>query len=190
MRGIIRYFRIFADNFWKILALNLIYTAFCVPVLTFGAATAALTAVCSKFVLEEPVFVFHEFFKEFKRSFKTATPIGILNLVISGLYLYAIWFFVYVNPNYAMSVFTVAAFGLVTSVNFYLYPQIAALSLTFPAALKNAVMLVFLGVVRTLAAIFVFAASICAIALTLPYSIVALPFLPAAWICFTVLSIC
>ena len=57
-----KYWEIFGRKFWKLIELNMLYVLFCIPIITFGPATAALTHVMRKFILEQPCFVFDEFF--------------------------------------------------------------------------------------------------------------------------------
>ena len=74
------FWEIFGNKFWKFFQINLIFTLFCLPVVTFGPALAAMTQVMRKFVIGEPIFVFHEFKEAFKKNFKQSIGVGIVDI--------------------------------------------------------------------------------------------------------------
>ena len=51
-----KFWELFGRKFWNFFTLNLVYVVFCLPVVTFGPATAALTHVMRKYCLEDPIF--------------------------------------------------------------------------------------------------------------------------------------
>ena len=53
-RPFFRFFEIFANKFWVFFQINLIYVLFCLPIVTFGPATAAMTALMRNTYLEKP----------------------------------------------------------------------------------------------------------------------------------------
>ena len=63
-----RFWEIFANKFWTFFKINLIYFLFCIPIVTFGPATAAMTALMRNIYLERPQFIFHDFFEQFKKN--------------------------------------------------------------------------------------------------------------------------
>ena len=52
-----RFWEMFANKFWTFFKINLIYVLFCLPIVTFGPATAAMTALMRNIYLERPQFV-------------------------------------------------------------------------------------------------------------------------------------
>ena len=65
-KTIFRFFDSFANKFWVLIEINFIYVLFCLPIVTFGPATAAMTKLMRNIYLEKPQFIFHDFFKAFK----------------------------------------------------------------------------------------------------------------------------
>ena len=76
-----KFFEIFARKFWKLIEINMIFVLFCIPIVTFGPAVAAMTHVMRKFMLEQPCFVFDEFFTAFKKNFKQSFFVGIVDVI-------------------------------------------------------------------------------------------------------------
>ena len=89
----IRFWELFFSKFWKFFQINLIYFVFCLPVVTIGPATAAMTAIMRNFYLERPQFIFHDFKQEFKKNFKQALPIGLLDVGAIALGVFAILYY-------------------------------------------------------------------------------------------------
>ena len=48
-KGIFKFFEIYGRKFWKLIELNLIYLLFCIPIITFGPATAALLKIARNY---------------------------------------------------------------------------------------------------------------------------------------------
>lgn len=85
------------DNpFWRslhtvadLLILNLLYVLCCLPIITVGAATAALYSVCMKLAdKNEDVYVTSGFFKAFASNFKKATVIWLIFLAVGAFLLF------------------------------------------------------------------------------------------------------
>ena len=92
-----RFFEIFGRKFWKLIELNMIFILFCIPIVTFGPAMAALTHVMRKFVLEQPCFVFDEFFTAFKKNFKQSFAVGLIDVVCIASLFILLYNFLYLD---------------------------------------------------------------------------------------------
>ncbi|MCL1881507.1 MAG: DUF624 domain-containing protein [Oscillospiraceae bacterium] len=181
---------IFGGKFWQIMQLNMLYVLLCIPIITIGPATAALTHVMRKFILGQPIFVFSEFFGAFKKHFLRTVFLGlfsaifILSLCMNLLML--------MNPlteftetNELMLWAMVMGAGVVFfTLNTYIYPQIVCLNLSMRAMFKNAMILSFAGFKHNLITLLVFGAVLFIILMTLPFSLIALPLVPFAQIAF------
>lgn len=184
------FWEIFGSKFWKFFQVNLIFFLFCIPVVTFGPALAAMTQVMRKFVIGEPIFLFDEFKTAFKKNWKQALPIGLIDLGLVVLFLYNINFYLAAieqeqsTQNQAMLALALAVGFIVYMIHFYIYPQIVALNLRLPQILKNAFILMIAGLKRSAAAFFSTLAIVLLMALGYPYSLFLLPLMPAAWMCF------
>lgn len=184
------FWEIFGNKFWKFFQINLIFTLFCLPVVTFGPALAAMTQVMRKFVIGEPIFVFHEFKEAFKKNFKQSIGVGIVDIGLVILIIYNINFYIasieadQSFQNKAMLALSLAFGFIIYMMHFYIYPQIVALNLKMPQIIKNSFLLMILGIKRSFAGFFATAAIVVIMALGYPYSLLALPLVPAAWMCF------
>ncbi len=189
-----KYWEIFGRKFWKIIELNLLYILFCIPVVTFGPATAALTHVMRKFILEQPCFVFDEFFTAFKKNFKQSVAIGIIDVVGVAALVVALFEFMATDKLPEGMIVYICVFiclaTLLYIMHFYIYLEIVALKLSLKAMLKNALLLVFLGVKRNFIALVINLVIITLAVLFLPYSIFVIIVFPLAFMSFTTTFIC
>lgn len=137
----------------------MLYVLFCIPIITFGPATAALTHVMRKFILEQPCFVFDEFFTAFKKNFKQSVFIGIVDVImIVSVWIACFQFLMNESLPDGSLVFIcimICCATLVFIMHFYIYLEIVALNLSIGSILKNAVFLVFLGVKRNFIALII-----------------------------------
>lgn len=189
-----RYWELFANKFWTFFKINLVYFLFCIPIVTFGPATAAMTALMRNICLERPQFIFHDFWKEFKKNFKQSFIIGMLDVFVIGLSILTFRYYA-LQPEmdtgakvlYALAI---AAQVLFVMMNFYIYPQIVALNLGMGGIVKNSFILVFVnlwGELITLAAFTAYSA------LLMFFNIFVLtlaPLVPFAWLGFTSVFCC
>lgn len=183
-----RFWELFFSKFWKFFQINLIYFLFCLPVVTIGPATAAMTAIMRNFYLEKPQFIFHDFKKEFKKNFKQALPIGLLDLLAIALGVFAILFYAS-HPDMdttatVLYVLCLVGVALIIMMSFYIYPQIVALDLKLGQIVVNSLLLVFLnpvGDIITFACFFGYAALIWFFWL---FVVFLTPIVPFAWLCF------
>lgn len=184
------FWEIFGNKFWKFFQINLIFFLFCIPIVTFGPALAAMTQVMRKFVIGEPIFIFDEFKTAFRKNWKQSLPIGLVDLGLIVLFMYNINFYLAAieqeqsTQNKAMLALSLAVGFIIYMIHFYIYPQIVALNLRLPQILKNAFILMIAGLKRSVAAFFSTLALVFLMALGYPYSLFLLPLVPAAWMCF------
>ncbi len=185
------YWEIFGAKFWKFFQINLIYVLFCIPIVTFGPATAAMTQLMRKFVIGEPIFVFHEFLEAFKKNFKQAFIVGLIDLFLIFILVYNLNFYTAALENASETstkiilALSVAMGFFVVMMHFYIYPQVVALDLKLPQIFKNSFILMVVGFKRSFAAFFVWFAIIVLMFLSFPYSVLTLPFIPFAWMNYT-----
>ena len=184
------FWEIFGEKFWKFFQINIIYVLFCIPVVTFGPATAAMTQLMRKFVIGEPIFVFHEFMNAFKKNFKQSFIIGIIDVFLIFILVYNLNFYSAALLNTddlgtkIILALSVAMGFFVIMMHFYLYPQIVALDLKLPQIIKNSFILMVVGFKRSFAAFFAWFALIALVILGFPYTTLAFLFVPFAWMNF------
>ncbi|MCH5323786.1 MAG: DUF624 domain-containing protein [Eubacterium sp.] len=189
-----KFFEIFGRKFWKLIELNMIFVLFCIPVVTFGPAMAAMTHVVRKFTLEQPCFLFEEFYTAFKKNFKQSFLIGIVDVICiaSLIIVFNAYFIAQSIPteNFVMMCLFFGAGAIVLMMHFYIYVEIVALNLSVKSILKNAMLLVFLGVKNNFLALVINLALITVIVMFLPFSALIMIFIPLSWMCFATIFVC
>ena len=189
-----RFWELFFSHFGVLLKLNLIYVLFCLPVVTIGPATAAITAMMRNIYLERPQFIWHDFVQYFKKNFKQSVFIGILDVAAVALtVIMVIQFSNQTNIDTTMKIMytlSIAVMVLFLMMNFYIYPQIVALNLPLGSIIKNSVILVF---VNLPAELIVLALTLGFVALFLFFTfpmVFLLPIIPGAWLVFLSVFCC
>lgn len=210
-----RFWEQFASKFWKLVTVNFIYfltsgivlviAAFllvgftgnnyfyfaAVPILfMFGPATAAVTQIMRKFVLEKPIFLWDEFKTAYKNNFRQALPVGIFDIAFCSMFIYGIVFYseAIINTssaeNYVLMVISAAIAVYFLIAHFYIYLEIVSLTLPLGKIVKNALLLTIMGIKVNIINFIVWLLFITAIVLFFPYSIFVLPVIPFAWLMF------
>ncbi|MCM1245297.1 MAG: YesL family protein [Roseburia sp.] len=72
--------------------LSIIYVLFCIPVVTFGAATTSLYYVSAKVLRHDRSYVWTEFWRSFKQNFLQSTIMWIITIAVYGLLYFNISF--------------------------------------------------------------------------------------------------
>lgn len=183
-----RFWELFSNKFGTFFKINLVYFLFCIPIVTFGPATAAMTAMMRNIYLGRPQFVFSDFFKLFKENFKKSFAIGIFDVIGIELAIFLIRFWQPFMGEVEGQEILRVALGIIEVLfllfNFYIYPQIAALELPTGAILKNAVILMFVNIKGGLIALLLYV-GYAALLLSYPLFVLPLlPFVPLAWLGF------
>jgi uncharacterized membrane protein YesL len=180
-----KFWEIFSRKFWKFFYINALYLFFCLPVVTIGPATVAMSQVMRKFTLEQPIFIFDEFKTSFKRNFKQGFIVGIFDVIFIASFVYA--FFHYMGDSDFISLASVSVMvatgSFITMMHFYIYPQIACLSLSLKQIIRNSMILTVYGIKRNIVTLF-FTVLIVGAMILFPVSLIALPVIPFAWLNF------
>lgn len=181
-----RFFDAFTNKFWTLFKINLIYFLFCIPIVTFGPATAAMTTLMRNIYLQRPQFIFHDFWEAFKKNFKKSLVIGIVDVIAICLAVYS-YFFYTLNMEYNDSIWfmyalTMAAEVIFLMMNFFIYPQIVALNLGMPAILKNSLILAFVNIKGNLVSLAGFIVYALLFLFFTPIMAILTPLLPFAWL--------
>lgn len=137
------FFDIFVNKFWKLLGLNVIYTLFCLPIVTIGPATAGVTKVLRNFSQRRPTFLWGDFIESFKKNMKQSLPLGLIDIFIFisvalGCYIYpqqveatgsTLWYIPFI-----MSIAVGITIFLMSG---YAYLMIVSTNLSFKNIIKN-----------------------------------------------------
>lgn len=130
----------FLNKMTDLIVLNLIYIVFCLPIVTIGAATTAVYYVCIISIRQGDGYVVKRFIKSFKENFKQATIIWVPLLVIWGVILMDLLFWLKVGTIFAKIMFVLSlliAFFLLL-VGMYIFPVLAKLEGDIKTTMKNA----------------------------------------------------
>lgn len=139
------FWELFFRKFWKLIQLNLLYVAFCLPIVTIGPATAGFTYVLRNFANEKPVFLFSDFWDAFKGNLKQSFAYSVF-LAAAAVLLSVAWRFYmdYSAENTWMYVPMALCFMMIVLIvfmTFYAFLMMVTLDLRMGALLKNAAIL-------------------------------------------------
>lgn len=222
--GIKLFFEIFGRKFWKLIEVNMLYSLFFLPLIlawvafiyisnnvisvvvslmlllafafTIGPATAGMTKIIRKYVLEKHSFIIADFFSAFRQNFKKASIVGFFDCLIimsiyAGLQVYpALAVALDTKLMYIPMIFSMSLAIVILLMNFYIFLMIIATDLSFKNLIKNSFALAFVEMKKS-ALTFVIVILILLAALSLPLFvstslIIIFPFFPAAVICLVV----
>ena len=146
-RSFVEFWEICGRKFWVLLELGLLYWMCTLPLVTFGFANTGITFITRNFVREKPVFVASDFFRTIGRNWKLALPVGIIQLVLTGLMIYSAMFYYWSEGQFgillmAMVLVLLAFFSVM---HFYLYVMLVTFRFKFKKLYKNSLYLSFLG---------------------------------------------
>ena len=138
--GLALFFEILVREFWQMLKLNLLVVICALPLVTFGAARAALSRCTVNMVRDVPNDVWYDFRQELKKDFPRNTVLGLLELFAIGVFLLLLSLpGVRGNTAVCVVLFALAAVGAL--VLGYLWPMLVAVDVPLRAAVKNAAVL-------------------------------------------------
>lgn len=135
--GIALFFEILVREFWQLLKLNLLFVLCSIPVVTFGAARAALSRCTINMVRDVPNDVWDDFRQAFRQDLRRNCLLGLAELLAGGLTVTALLLTEQTAPR------TVLLAGLAGQALFwsYLWSMLTALELPFAGAVRNAALL-------------------------------------------------
>ena len=174
----IRFFQFFDllfRKFGRLVQLNLLYILFCIPIVTIGPATAAMTKILREYALERPVFLFSDFWDAFKENFKQGFAVGLFQgIVIVSIYS-AIIYYVSLTVKSVWFLILLGFIGLIGLIllfaSYYVYVMMVSVQLNVFHLIRNSVLLAFVGA-RTNILTFLFSTGILALSiLFIPLSI-------------------
>lgn len=174
-RSFVEFWEVCGRKFWSLLELGLLYWLFVLPVVTFGLANCGATFITRNFVREKPVFLASDYFKKSVCNWKQAVPVGIIQILLTGLMIYSAMFYYWSKSDFSIVLMglVLALLLLFTVMHFYIYVMMVTFRYKFRQLYKNALYLSFLGwksnliILGTLLAVYTIALSL---VMTLIYS--------------------
>lgn len=161
-KGFIVFFEIYFRKFWKLICANLLYVVVALPVLSVGLAQTGLCYITRNFAREKHAFISGDFFDTIKKNWKQALVYGILNVLLTVIIFYAIFFY---NAHlflpqeegqkagflqYIMSALSLTVFIVFSFMKFYVPMLIITFKLKLKQILKNSLIFAFAGLKRNL----------------------------------------
>lgn len=122
------------NSFWNFMGkitdvacMSILWLLTSLPIITIGASTAALYSFTLEAVQDEEGGVWHSYFSAFRKHFKKATVLWLLQLVLTVFLianLYAAWNFYLAKGILGLGLLSLALFGVivVAGTGFYVYP--------------------------------------------------------------------
>lgn len=121
-------------KFADLIFLNLLYLVSCIPIITIGAANAALYDVTLRLSKDDAI-IWRHYWKAFAANFKKSTILWLIFLFVGGiLYGCAICYWSYELPNENLSL---ALLGIVAFVEFCSYSWAFPLQAKFENTIRN-----------------------------------------------------
>ena len=127
-----------------LIIVNALYLVCCVPIVTIGAATAALHKVAQAIVYDTDNGIFKTFFRAFRENFKQATALWLMMLFFAaamGCNYMLISGFVAGTPATVLKGALVVAIGLVLVMAAYMFPLMVRYTNTLRELATNALIL-------------------------------------------------
>ena len=152
-KGFVIFFEIYFRKFWKLIIANLLYVLVSLPVLTSGMAEVGLTYITRNFAREKHAFVSGDFFDTIKKNWKQALPIGIVNLLLTFMIGFDIWFFAANTKGimgYIMVALIITIAIVFTFMKYYMAMLIITFKLTWKQIYKNSLIFAFAGMKRNI----------------------------------------
>ena len=128
----------FMGKLFDAVALSIVYTLVCLPIVTIGPATSALYYATVKSIRRDRSYPIKEFFKAFKRDFKQCFVVGLI-LVVVGVILYVDVKFAinFINNSLTYMRYLYLIIGIVVSfIAVYIFPLISRFSLKLSELFK------------------------------------------------------
>ncbi len=145
------FFELYFRKFWKLIIANLLYVLVSLPVVTTGLAQAGLTYITRNFARQKHAFIPEDFFDTIRKNWRQALPIGIINLLLTLLLLFDIYFFYVWNQGWMSSLFlavSACVYVIFTVMKYYIYMMMITFKLKTKQLYKNSFILVSAGLGR------------------------------------------
>jgi uncharacterized membrane protein YesL len=134
-KGAARFAFILKTHFLKLVTLNLLFLAFCIPVLTIPAALSGMTRVLMRLVREGICDLWQDFWKEFKTDFAKRLLAGLAFTSVPAVAAILPAFLIAGTPTTGLWL-TLAAVSFM--VQGYLFPLLVIVDLPAGANIRNA----------------------------------------------------
>lgn len=143
------FFDIYIKRFWKLIIINLLYFACCIPVVTIGPATAGLTVVLRNYGRDTHSFVPSDFFDGIKKNWKQALAVSFIYLFVYVSLAFAIpfWYGKAAENAFFYLPFFLCIFIAIEALfaSYYIFPMIVTFDMKLKQIIKNSVIFASIG---------------------------------------------
>ena len=87
-RSFVIFFEILGRKIWNLTVAGLLWSLFSLPILTHGLADAGLTRITRNYSREKHAFLKEDFLESIKKNRFNSLLIGVINMVITGIFIY------------------------------------------------------------------------------------------------------
>ena len=156
-RGFVGFLEMLWREFFELIKLNLLFLLTCLPVVTIPASISALCYITTTMVSDRNHFLWQDYWKAFRRDFFKALAGGAIAFAILGVFCLSTVFYyrlMYVNRLFVLPAgFSACLVLLSLTAMFYFFPMVARVELPVRALLKNAAIMTFFNIKKSLPAL-------------------------------------
>ena len=132
----------FVGRLVDVVVLHFLWFVCSLPIITFGASTAALHYALMKDVADEDPHYVKAFFRSFKLNFKPGIALGLIFLILGGLIGFSLYFYFVIAPPttlyYMMRGASILMAVIYLFVFLYAFPLLARFDTPVPKLIRNA----------------------------------------------------
>ena len=142
------------DKFFNVCYLSIVWLLACIPIVTIGAANTALYYTANKVLKHNRGYVWKDFWGAFRANFKQSTIVWLVTLGLTLLMCfdtYVMWKFAAAGYGIGkIYIFFTIVLAFVIMWAVYVFPYIGRFANTTKAIMKNALLLAFAHLPKTL----------------------------------------
>ncbi len=142
------------DKFFNVCYLSIVWLLACIPIITIGAANTALYYTANKVLKHNRGYVWKDFWGAFRANFKQSTIVWLVTLGLALLMCfdtYVMWKFAAAGYGIGkIYIFFTIVLAFVIMWAVYVFPYIGRFANTTKAIMKNALLLAFAHLPKTL----------------------------------------
>lgn len=142
------------DKFFNVCYLSIVWLLACIPIITIGAANTALYYTANKVLKHNRGYVWKDFWGAFRANFKQSTIVWLVTLGLTLLMCfdtYVMWKFAAAGYGIGkIYIFFTIVLAFVIMWAVYVFPYIGRFANTTKAIMKNALLLAFAHLPKTL----------------------------------------
>ncbi len=147
------FFETFFRNFWNFVPINFLYWILTMPLLPLGLGAVGITHVTRNISRDKHSFGVSDFVDTIKRNWKQALGAGIINIIVTFLILFALWFYSNSINGYMYAIgvgLSMCMIFIFTNMNFYIWTMIITFNLKLKQIYRNSFRFVFINLKNNL----------------------------------------